>query len=189
MPKLFSSTFFCALSIDDVIIECWITSPSSIPRRSITFAIRSDPKRRIKLSSKETKNWDEPTSPWRPARPRNWRSTRRDSWRSVPMIARPPAALDSTLNLISVPRPAIFVAIVTLPDWPASATISASRACCLAFRTLCWILRIVNKRLNNSEFSTEVVPTRTGRPLATNSWISSATALYFSRTVRYTLSS
>ena len=135
-----------------------------MPNRSITFAIRSEPKRRIKLSSKETKNWDEPTSPCRPARPLNCLSTRLDSWRSVPIIAKPPASLDAGLNLISVPRPAMLVAMVTFPDCPASATISASLACCLAFNTLCWILRIFNNRLNNSEFSTEVVPTKIGLP-------------------------
>ena len=31
-------------------------------------------------------------SPWRPARPRSWLSMRRASWRSVPMMCRPPAA-------------------------------------------------------------------------------------------------
>ena len=39
----------------------------------------------------------------------NWRSTRRDSWRSVPMMARPPAAFTSGLSLMSVPRPAMLV--------------------------------------------------------------------------------
>ena len=33
----------------------------------------------------------EPGSPWRPERPRSWLSMRRDSWRSVPMMCRPPA--------------------------------------------------------------------------------------------------
>jgi hypothetical protein len=78
----------------------------------------------------------EPGSPWRPARPRNWRSTRRLSWRSVPMMAKPPASFTPGPSLMSVPRPAMLVAMVTLPAWPASATISASRWCCLAFSTL-----------------------------------------------------
>jgi hypothetical protein len=35
----------------------------------------------------------EPGSPWRPERPRSWLSMRRDSWRSVPMMCRPPASM------------------------------------------------------------------------------------------------
>ena len=38
---------------------------------------------------------------------------------------------------MSTPRPAMLVAIVTAPRWPASWMISASRSCCLAFSTLC----------------------------------------------------
>jgi hypothetical protein len=44
----------CALVIDLVIIECWITSPSLIPRRSMILEMRSEPKRRIRSSSRET---------------------------------------------------------------------------------------------------------------------------------------
>jgi len=84
---------------------------------------------------------------------------------------------------MSVPRPAILVAIVTLFDLPASATISASRWCNFAFNTLCLIPLILSIRLNNSEISTDVVPTKTGRPILVRSTISSATALYFSRFV------
>ena len=36
-----------------------------------------------------------------------------------------------------MPRPAMLVAMVTAPLRPAWATISASRSCCLALRTLC----------------------------------------------------
>ena len=117
-----------------------------------------------------------PGSPWRPERPRSWLSMRRDSWRSVPMMYRPPAARTSSAcsricssyflfssanvwraarisslsvseklsaslmsssgicmrrisalamnsalppSLMSVPRPAMLVAIVTAPFWPA----------------------------------------------------------------------
>ena len=172
--------------MDLVIMECWITSPSSWPKRSITRMILSELNKRIRSSSNDTKNWEEPGSPWRPARPLNWRSTRRESWRSVPIMAKPPAARTSGLNLISVPRPAMLVAIVTTCDLPASATISASRWCNFAFNTLCLIPRNFNIRLNNSETSTEVVPTNTGRPSPTNRVISSITALYFSRFVLYT---
>ena len=162
---------------------CSNTSPSLNPNLSINPAIFSDANRRIKSSSRETKNTEEPGSPWRPARPRNWRSTRRLSWRSVPMMAKPPAAFTSCDSLMSVPRPAMLVAIVTVLLCPAVATISASFWCNFAFRTLCLILRIVSIRLNNSEISTDVVPTSTGRPASVNRTISSITALYFSRFV------
>ena len=40
---------------------------------------------------------------------------------------------------MSTPRPAMFVAIVTAPGWPASLMISDSRSCSFAFSTLCGI--------------------------------------------------
>jgi hypothetical protein len=46
-----------------------IAWPSSIFSRSISGWMRSEPNRRIKSSSSEMKNWLEPGSPWRPARP------------------------------------------------------------------------------------------------------------------------
>ena len=189
IPKLFSSTFFCARSIDFVIIECWITSPSSIPIVSMIFAIRPDPNIRIRSSSRQTKNWELPGSPWRPDRPRSWRSTRLDSCRSVPIIANPPASFTPLPNLMSVPRPAILVAMVTVPGFPASATTSASLACSLAFNTLCGTFTRLSIRLNSSEVSTDVVPTSTGRPCSTIFSISSITALNFSRLVLKTRSS
>ena len=145
--------------------------------------------KRIRLSSKDTKKREVPGSPWRPERPRNCRSTLLDSWRSVPMMARPPAARDSGVSFISVPRPAMLVAMVTVPGLPASATISASRWCCFAFNTLCLIFFICNILLRSSEISTEVVPTNTGRPSPVSLTISSTTALNFSRTVLNTKSS
>ena len=39
--------------------------------------------------------------------------------------------------MMSVPRPAMLVATVTAPLRPASATIDASRSCCLALSTSC----------------------------------------------------
>ena len=78
------------------------------------------------------------------------------------MIASPPACTTSGISLMSVPRPAILVAMVTDPVLPAWATMSASFACNLAFRTLWSILRILSIRANSSDISTEVVPTRTG---------------------------
>ena len=98
---------------------------------------------------------------------------RRDSWRSVPTMWRPPAAITSSCrtchserslpicssfsaaasvcvlaqledlgsiappSTMSVPRPAMLVAIVMAFGRPACATISASRACCFAFSTSC----------------------------------------------------
>ena len=99
---------------------------------------------------------------------------RRDSWRSVPMMCRPPAAstcswrfcqssrisftaASSALPLasicacglppstMSVPRPAMLVAMVTAPGRPASATMCASRSCCLAFSTSCGMLRALQQ--------------------------------------------
>ena len=50
----FSSTFFCALSMDLDSIDDSRASFSSIPSLSTTDAILSDPKRRISLSSRDT---------------------------------------------------------------------------------------------------------------------------------------
>ena len=185
MPKLFSSTFFCALSIDFVIIECWITSPSSSPILSITLATLSDPNNLMRLSSSETKNCELPGSPCLPDLPLNCRSTLLESCLSVPIIAKPPDSLTISDSLISVPLPAILVAIVTIPGFPASATISASFLCNLAFRTLCFIFLVVKVLLNNSEISTDVVPISIGLPSFDSFVTSSITALYFSLFVLY----
>ena len=56
IPKLFSSTFFCARSIDFVIMLCCSTSPSLWPILSISDAIRPDWNKRIRSSSSDTKN-------------------------------------------------------------------------------------------------------------------------------------
>ena len=86
--------------------------------------------------------------------------------------------------MMSVPRPAMLVATVTAPLWPARATIFASSACCLAFSTECGtpFLRSISDRC--SDFSTETVPTRTGCPLRCRSAMSSTTASYFASSVR-----
>ena len=174
--------------MDLEIMLCSIISPSLNPILSIQLARRSEANKRIKSSSNDTKNTEEPGSPWRPARPRSWLSIRRDSCLSVPIILSPPSSFTPSPSLISVPRPAMLVAIVTVELWPAFATMSASFWCNFAFRTLCWILRKVSILLNISEISTEVVPTSTGRPAWTIFSISSMTALYFSRLVLYTRS-
>ena len=60
-----------------------------------------------------------------------------------PRFARAAAAAASSSasllppSLMSVPRPAMFVAMVTLPGMPAFSTMCASRSCCLAFSTSC----------------------------------------------------
>ena len=72
--------------------------------------------------------WDtDPGSPCRPLLPRNCLSIRPASCRSVPKICNPPVSITPSPNLISVPRPAILVAIVIPFFCPALAIISASR--------------------------------------------------------------
>ncbi len=73
----------------------------------------------------------------------------------------------------------MFVATVTRPGWPAWVTMFASRSCCLAFRTECGIPRRSSTRDSTSDFSTEIVPTRTGWPVSWRSPMSSATASNF----------
>ena len=63
---------------------------------------------------------------------------------------------------MSVPRPAMLVAMVMTPGRPAWATISASLACCLALSTACGSFTFLSMSEINSEFSIEVVPTNTG---------------------------
>ena len=65
---------------------------------------------------------------------------------------------------MSVPRPAMLVAIVTVALRPAWATISASCAWYLALRTTCLMPRSLSSLDSRSDFSIETVPTRTGRP-------------------------
>ena len=82
---------------------------------------------RIKLSSSDKKNLDTPGSPCLPARPLSWLSILLDSCRSVPITYNPPSDFTFLLffthssalilslyppRTISVPRPAILVAIV-----------------------------------------------------------------------------
>ena len=67
-------------------------------------------------------------------------------------------------SLMSVPRPAMFVAIVTAPLRPAWATTPASFSWNLAFSVSCPIPRRLRSVESTSLFSTETVPTRTGPP-------------------------
>ena len=87
--------------------------------------------------------------------------------------------------MISVPRPAMFVAIVTAPNLPACATIIASFSCDLAFNTSCGIRASVNNLLNFSDFSIETVPIKTGCPFAWLAFTSSTTALNFAASFLY----
>ena len=69
-------------------------------------------------------------------------------------------------SLMSTPRPAMFVAIVTAPGRPASATVSPSRWANsgLALSTVCGMPRFLSSSPRYSETSTEIVPTRIGWP-------------------------
>ena len=87
-------------------------------------------------------------------------------------------------SLMSVPRPAMFVAIVTAPGWPASMTISASRAWFFALSTSCGIFAARSRRERTSDVSTVTVPSSTGWPAAWRFCTSAMIALYFSRCVR-----
>ena len=79
--------------------------------------------------------------------------------------------------MISVPRPAMLVAIVTAPYLPACATIIASRSWCLALSTSCLMPLFFRSLERYSDFSTETVPTRTGCPFLWHSITCSITAL------------
>ena len=65
-------------------------------------------------------------------------------------------------SMMSVPRPAMFVATVTAPLRPAWAMMAASRSWYLAFRTSCGTPRRLSIVDSSSDFSTLVVPTSTG---------------------------
>ena len=94
MSKFRSSTFFWAPSIRRETILLSMASPSCMPSRVSTAETHSPANLRIRSSSSDRKNRDEPGSPCRPARPRSWLSMRRLSCRSVPMMCRPPSAGD-----------------------------------------------------------------------------------------------
>ena len=77
-------------------------TPSSMPRRWSRVLTHSRAKMRMRSSSRERKKREAPGSPWRPARPRSWLSTRRDSWRSVPRMCRPPASTTDSCSTCAV---------------------------------------------------------------------------------------
>ena len=154
---------------------------------------------------------------------------RRESWRSVPMMCRPPASTTfwwsasvmtrasaraasivaastsaglrpwrwsdsearpagSPPSLMSVPRPAMFVAMITAPVRPAWATMPDSFSWNLALRVSCAMPRRLSRVDRISDFSTLTVPTRTGRPTSCISTISSMSALNFAFSSRKTRS-
>ena len=77
-------------------------------------------------------------------------------------VAAPSGVLSLPPRMMSVPRPAMLVAMVTVPSRPALATISASLMCCLAFSTSCLMPLLCSIADRISDFSTEMVPTSTG---------------------------
>ena len=110
---------------------------------------------------------------------------------------------------MSVPRPAMLVAMVIAPGTPAWATIKASCSWKRAFSTakcrtprasraasksgsspfgssksICLKPSFFRSSARCSDFSMEVVPTRIGWPLADDASISLMIARYFSSTVR-----
>ena len=91
-------------------------------------------------------------------------------------------------SIMSVPRPAMFVAIVIAPYLPACATISASFSWFLAFKTSCFNPSFLRSLLIFSEFSIDAVPTSTGCPFSCASFISSITALNLESSVLYIIS-
>ena len=93
-------------------------------------------------------------------------------------------------RIISVPRPAMLVAIVTAPLRPAWAIISASRSTFsgLALSNSWGISISLRSRLRSSDFSTLVVPTNTGLPFSCISAHSLAIALHFPGSVLNTIS-
>jgi hypothetical protein len=78
-----------------LIRPCSIGTSSSMPRRSMRprDALGAEDAHEFVLERQE----EAAASPGRPApaRPRSWLSMRRDSWRSVPRMCRPPAARTS----------------------------------------------------------------------------------------------
>ena len=83
-------------------------------------------------------------------------------------------------SIISVPRPAIFVAIVMAFNLPASAIISASCSWCFAFKRLCFKPALFSKLDNISDFSMLAVPIKTGCPFECASFTASTIALNLS---------
>ena len=106
--------------------------------------------------------------------------------RRRPRPAPASSASSEPPSTMSVPRPAMLVAMVTAPGRPAWATMCASRSCCLALSTSCGMPASCSCSESSSETSIEVVPTSTGWPRSWQSRISSTTARYLPARLRNT---
>ncbi|MMZ64770.1 hypothetical protein D1872_271230 [compost metagenome] len=104
------------------------------------------------------------------------------------MMCSPPSSATPSPSRMSVPRPAMLVAMVTAPASPAREMISASSAWYFAFRTLCLTPLRFSISAIRSEFSIETVPTSTGWLFLCRLTISSTTALNLPSTLLYTTS-
>ena len=139
---------------------------------------------------------------------------RRDSWRSVPITRKPPASItcwwrvchasrslpcllsaalaNSASNepprTISVPRPAMFVAIVTALGCPAWAITCDSLWWCLAFSTWCLIFALFSNLERYSETAIDAVPIKVGCPASKLERMSSRMASNFSSSLMNTAS-
>jgi len=82
---------------------------------------------KIILQRGNEKNATTPDRHWRAAASAQLAGQcRRDSWRSVPMTVQPAQIRDALPEFdVRAASPAMFVAMVTPPRWPARATISA----------------------------------------------------------------
>ena len=200
--KFLASILLCAFSIPLDNILCSIGS-SPIPIFSNNARLLSVINNLKRSSSSDKKNLEYPGSPCLPDLPLSWLSILLDSCLSVPRMWRPPA---SNTNLwlfnhassswssffppktISVPRPAIFVAIVTTPGFPAFAITSASLSWCFALSIWWLILDFFKKLDTSSDDSTETVPINTGPLFLVIASTSLINALYFADFVKNTKS-
>ena len=82
----------------------------------------------------------------------------------------------------------MLVAIVTAPNLPACATISASFSWYFAFNTTWGIPSLSNNLLSFSDLLIDTVPTRTGCPFSWLAFISFITALNLASSFLYTIS-
>ncbi len=131
---------------------------------------------------------DSPRSRWAICRQQRARTSSSDIEASASFEQMPAffqcsisVARSNFASLMSVPRPAMLVAIMTAPSPPAPCTMSASRSCCFALSTS-WGMRwaLVSMRLSISLRSTLVVPTSTGRPTSQERRTSSTIASHLS---------
>ena len=99
-----------------------------------------------------------------PARPKSWRSTRMASCRSVPMTCKPAGFGDARAELDVGAAAGHVGRDRHLAGWPACETMVASSLSCLALSTRCGMPSSVSRSETASDFSTDRVPIKTGRP-------------------------